>query len=114
MKKVEPKGMRPPCAAMPLTMAHMPNSRTPKKTLRPVGSTWKLGESLKMVLVEAVRSAAPPKSSGTTFSMAFMNDLACVAGRDRLVGWEDGDLLLPSVGELRRVMTRSNSAAGSG
>ena len=48
----------------------MPNSRTPKKTLRPIGSTWKLGESLKIVFVEAVRSAAPPNSSGTTFSIA--------------------------------------------
>jgi len=40
-KNVEPKGISPPWAAIPLTAAHMPNSLTPKKTLRPAGSAWK-------------------------------------------------------------------------
>ena len=43
----------------------MPNSRTPKNTFRPAGSTWKFAPGLKIVFVEAVRSAAPPNSSGT-------------------------------------------------
>ena len=46
-EKVEPKETRPPWAAMPITAAHMANSRTPKKTLRPAGSSWKLASGLK-------------------------------------------------------------------
>ena len=113
MKKVEPKGMMPPWAAMPLTMAHMPNSRTPKKTLRPVGSTWKLGESLKMVLVEEVRSAAPPKSSGTTFSIAFITVWPALrVAMGFSVGKTGIFFSQPSASFAE--MTRLNSAEGSG
>ena len=37
---------------MPFTAAHMANSRTPKKTLRPAGSSWKLASGLKIVSIE--------------------------------------------------------------
>ncbi len=65
-----------------------------------LGSTWKLGESLKMVLVEAVRSAAPPKSSGTHTGDGVHHHLSGVTGCNRLVGREGGNLLLPAFGQL--------------
>ncbi len=46
-KNVDPYGTRPPCAAIPFTAAHMPNSRTPKNTLRPAGSSCKLRARLE-------------------------------------------------------------------
>ena len=105
--------MRPPCAAMPLTAAIMPNSRTPKKTLRPLGSTWKLGESLKMVLVEAVRSAAPPNSSGTTFSMAFMTTWPALRVATGLSVGKTG-IFFSQPSASSGLMTRLNSAAELG
>ena len=45
----------PPWAAMPFTAAHMANSRTPKKMLRPAGSLWKLAPGLKIVSTEKLR-----------------------------------------------------------
>ena len=92
--------MRPPWAAIPLTAAHMACSRTPKKTLRPAGSTWKLTPGLKIVLVEAVRSAAPPNSSGTTSAMAFITVKPALRVAMRLAGGEAGNRLLPAGLEL--------------
>jgi hypothetical protein len=62
----------PPCAAMPLTAAPIPCSRTPKKTLRPAFSLVNLSLSGKIVLVDSVRSAAPPSIVGVRCSKAAM------------------------------------------
>ena len=91
----------------------MPSSRTPKNTLRPAASSAKCALDLKIVFVEAVKSAAPPNSSGTTSAIAFIT--VCPALRVATgfsvaklgIAFSHPAFSLPAC-------VRSNSAAGSG
>ena len=83
---------------------------------RPAASTWKLGEPLKFVLVEAEMSAAPPNSSGTAFAIALITTFPAMRVATFLASGPDGKLGIsfshPSAS--LPATTRSNSAAGSG
>ena len=74
----------------------MPNSRTPKKILRPAGSSWKFAPGLKIVFVEEVKSAAPPNSSGTASAIAFITAPPADARRLRLARRKDRQRGLPA------------------
>src|SRR4030042_66144 len=62
MKNVAPYGITPPCIAIPLRIAPIPCSRTPKWTFRPPGgaSGRNSPPSFMTVSVEGDRSADPP------------------------------------------------------
>ena len=98
---------------MPFTAAHMPSSRTPKNTLRPAGSAAKCALFLKIVFVEAVRSAAPPNSSGTLSKIAFITICPALRVATGLSTGKLGiDFSHPAFSFPACV--RSNSAASSG
>ena len=98
---------------MPFTAAHMASSRTPKNTFRPAGSAAKCAEFLKIVFVDAVKSAAPPISSGTASKIAF---ITCWPALRVAMGFSVPKLGIafshPAFNAPDCV--RSNSAAGSG
>ena len=57
---------------MPFTMAPMPCSRTPKRTLRSAGvSAWKSPNIFISVMLDGARSALPPIRPGSTGASAF-------------------------------------------
>src|SRR3972149_6103396 len=62
MKKVAPYGITPPCRAMPLRIAPIPCSRTPKwRVLPPGGASGRNSPaSLLIVSVEGAGAADPP------------------------------------------------------
>ncbi len=103
----------PPCALSPLTVPPMPCSRTPKKTLRPECSAVNRPDSGNTVIVEVVRSAAPPTIVGVNGSKAAM--VLPPATRVESFSFSQSvGSASPSPGRGRPCQARSHSRARSG